>query len=146
MELHPLFFLTPYMSPAHFGFSRLMPHVYVDTCTCHFLKACALRIFLHVPSKKATCTCPHARGACVLKIQNEQETYMEAGKKRRCNSIVWFRSYWLMRLVFNLWVNLPYKMWKCKNFTLKLKQRWVFKNNSKDKSCSIYQNVPHYDI
>ena len=27
------FFLTPYMSPVHFGFSRYMTHVHVYTCT-----------------------------------------------------------------------------------------------------------------
>ena len=35
MELHPLFFLTPYMSPAHFEFlrGRAYGHVHVPTCT-----------------------------------------------------------------------------------------------------------------
>ena len=80
MELHPLFFLSPYMSPAHFGFLRHMPHVHVGTYTCLFLKACALITFLHVPSEMGTCTCPYAPGACVLKTQNVQEIYTDSGK------------------------------------------------------------------
>ncbi len=96
-----------------------MPHVHVGTCMCPFLKARAKTCSEHVPLEKGTCTCSHARGACVLKIKNVEETHKESGEKRVFNSVVWFNSYLPTKLSFNLVSNLPCKMLKCDNLTLK---------------------------
>ena len=118
---------------------RAHGHVHVPFLKC----TCSEHVFARA-FRKGTCTCPHARGAYVFKIKNVEETHKESGKKRVFNSIGWFNSYWPTKLPFNLVSNLPCKILKCDNLTLKLAQGCGFYFNPKYKSCSKYQNAEQW--